>query len=247
MSGPIEKTTSQPESTITASEPTGKPSDSPIELRRSTILFGIVTIVCLAVLPDFHRALFSWSSEITFLYDASSLIVRSLQVTLPILYIVYICGSDWKSIGLVRFSWRRDILIALGLWIFSNFAYVFVVLFMRASSIPEIDAAEVISRPNGSFALPLLFLASCCNGFAEELVIRGYLFSKIESYLSSTGAAILISTCLFASYHYYQGVASMFGIAAMGVIYGIVFSEIRSLWPLAIAHTIADFVGWLSI
>ena len=69
-----------------------------------------------------------------------------------------------------------------------------------------------------------LVLVTCfTNGFAEELVIRGYLLTRLECLLRSTGWAILVTTALFASYHVYQGAIGVVGAAAMGLVYAIAF------------------------
>ena len=89
----------------------------------------------------------------------------------------------------------------------------------------------------------LLVAASIANGFAEELVIRTYLLSRLEALLKSTTLAVLITTAMFASYHIYQGMESAIGIFFLGLVYAIAFVRLRSLWPLAIAHAVTDMVG----
>jgi membrane protease YdiL (CAAX protease family) len=102
-----------------------------------------------------------------------------------------------------------------------------------------------LARPTTVGDYGLLVLMSCANGFAEELVMRGYLLPRFERVLGSTWSAVGLTSLLFASYHIYQGLFGATQVLVFGLVYGAVFCWFRRLWPLAIAHAIADFVGIL--
>ena len=50
-------------------------------------------------------------------------------------------------------------------------------------------------------------------------------------------------TLLFASYHVYQGLDGLIHAGAVGLAYGTAFCIQRRLWPVCIAHAIADVLA----
>jgi membrane protease YdiL (CAAX protease family) len=94
---------------------------------------------------------------------------------------------------------------------------------------------------------PVLVLSAAQNGILEEVVVVGYLLSRLQKLGVNPVAAIAISAVIRGSYHLYQGIGAFFGNAAMGVIFGIFFYRYRRVAPLIIAHTLIDavtFVGY---
>jgi membrane protease YdiL (CAAX protease family) len=73
--------------------------------------------------------------------------------------------------------------------------------------------------------------------------MRGYLIARFERLLRSTWLAVLITTVMFGSYHLYQGVGPAIVIAASGLVYAAAFCWFRRLWPLCVAHALADFIA----
>ncbi len=95
--------------------------------------------------------------------------------------------------------------------------------------------------------LPVLVLAAIENGFLEEVLVVGYLVTRLEQLRLPGWAAITISAVLRGSYHLYQGFGGFLGNAAMGVVFAWWFRRTRRLWPLVIAHSLLDvfsFVGY---
>ena len=94
---------------------------------------------------------------------------------------------------------------------------------------------------------PVLVLSAAQNGILEEIVVVGYLLSRLDKLGVRPAAAIAISAVIRGSYHLYQGIGAFFGNAAMGVIFGIFYYRYRRVTPLIIAHTLIDavtFVGY---
>ncbi|MDA1231325.1 MAG: type II CAAX endopeptidase family protein [Planctomycetota bacterium] len=211
---------------------------------------GVITVICVAVLPDAYNAFVMWMEWVDapteFGYVATSLIVRSIQVSSPVLLIVFLTQSGWQSVGIVRVRWLNDILWGLGIWLFGTFAFYATFALLPSSAFPPTDDVSSVEKPTELFGVLVLLAASCANGFAEELVVRGYLLSRIERLFKSTWLAVGITSLLFASYHLYQGVGSMICIGVLGLVYGIAFCVSRRFWPLAVAHAVADFTGWLA-
>ena len=94
---------------------------------------------------------------------------------------------------------------------------------------------------------PVLVLSAAQNGILEEVVVVGYLLSRLDKLGVNPVAAIAISAVIRGSYHLYQGIGAFFGNAAMGVIFGIFYRRYGRVAPLIVAHTLIDavtFVGY---
>jgi membrane protease YdiL (CAAX protease family) len=95
--------------------------------------------------------------------------------------------------------------------------------------------------------LPVLILAAIENGFLEEVLVVGYLLTRLDQLKVPPAIAIGISAVLRGSYHLYQGFGGFLGNAVMGVVFAWWFRRTRRLWPLVIAHSLLDitvFVGY---
>ena len=101
--------------------------------------------------------------------------------------------------------------------------------------------------PDVWWRFPVLVLSAAQNGILEEVVVVGYLLSRLEKLGVNPVAAVAISAVIRGSYHLYQGIGAFFGNAAMGVIFGIFYYRYRRVAPLIVAHTLIDavtFVGY---
>ena len=101
--------------------------------------------------------------------------------------------------------------------------------------------------PDVWWRFPVLVLSAAQNGILEEVVVVGYLLSRLDKLGVKPGTAIAISAVIRGSYHLYQGIGAFFGNAAMGVIFGLFYRRYGRVAPLIIAHTLIDavtFVGY---
>jgi membrane protease YdiL (CAAX protease family) len=101
--------------------------------------------------------------------------------------------------------------------------------------------------PDVWWRIPVLLLSALQNGILEEVIVVGYLLSRLDRLGVKPGPAIAISAVIRGSYHLYQGAGAFVGNAAMGVIFGIFYRRYGRVAPLIIAHTLIDavtFVGY---
>lgn len=92
---------------------------------------------------------------------------------------------------------------------------------------------------------PELMLLAFANGLAEEVVVVGYLVTRLRQLHVSPRAAICASALLRGCYHLYQGVPAGLGNVAMGLLFGWVWSRWGRLVPLVVAHTLIDAVAFV--
>jgi membrane protease YdiL (CAAX protease family) len=171
-------------------------------------------------------------------------IVSSLRVAMPVLVIMALSGDSWRSFGIVRPRWIVDALGACAIWFIASGARYFILSLLPPSMLHGLASAHTLhqARHEGIAGFFLLVVAEGANGFAEELVMRAYLITRLQRLLSSTWLAVVVTTALFASYHAYLGPVGVFSAAAGGLVYAISFCWFRRLWPLCVAHAVHDIL-----
>ncbi|WP_091199256.1 CPBP family intramembrane glutamic endopeptidase [Micromonospora narathiwatensis] len=99
--------------------------------------------------------------------------------------------------------------------------------------------------PDLWWAVPVLILAAAQNAVLEEVIVVGYLVTRLRQLGWRLGAVIAASAVLRGSYHLYQGFGAFVGNAVMGVVFSLFFLRTRRVAPLIVAHTLLDVVAFV--
>lgn len=91
----------------------------------------------------------------------------------------------------------------------------------------------------------VLLLAALRAALVEEVIVVGYLMTRLRDLGWTPWRIILASALLRGSYHLYQGVAMALGNVAMGLLCAIWFRRTGRVGPLVVAHFILDAVSFL--
>src|SRR5262245_3059461 len=205
----------------------------------------VAAVLAVGVVPHFLRAITApgesntgpeqtaWSPS--FLRYAVHLAGLSACISFVTLYIISRSGEPWARFGLTRPKiW--DLPLGFGMLVLGN------VLWLCCWGLGMFGRVE--TRPFGiGEHLPefgMVLVMNVASAFAEELVTRAYLITRLEVLLRARGAAVLVAAFFFASYHVYQGLAATLPVFAIGVIYGVAYLAIRRVWPLMIGHALFD-------
>ena len=97
------------------------------------------------------------------------------------------------------------------------------------------------------WTIPVLILSAMENAVLEEVVMIGYLFTRLRQLAWNAAAIIALSTVIRGSYHLYQGIGGFIGNLIMGVIFGLIYLRWKRVGPLVVAHSLLDitaFVGY---
>ena len=95
------------------------------------------------------------------------------------------------------------------------------------------------------WAIPVLILKAAENAVLEEVIVVGYLVTRLRGLQWRVGYIVLASAVLRGSYHLYQGFGAFVGNAVMGVIFALFFLRYKRVLPLVIAHTLLDIVAFV--
>ena len=163
----------------------------------------------------------------------------------PVLLAVYLLfrAGDWSSIGLNWSQPGRDFLRGAGLAALIGFSGLGLYLIAYKAGIAVNVVAEGL--PDIWWRFPVLILSAFQNGLLEEVLVTGYLLTRLRKLGVNPAAAIAISATLRGSYHLYQGFGGFIGNAIMGVIFGVLFLRWRRVGPMIIAHTLIDAVAFI--
>jgi membrane protease YdiL (CAAX protease family) len=95
------------------------------------------------------------------------------------------------------------------------------------------------------WTIPMLVLTAIEAGLLEEIIVVGYLITRLEQIGWATAGAVSASALLRGSYHLYQGWGGFAGNVLLGTFFGLVFVRTRRVWPLVIAHATIDTLAGL--
>lgn len=106
---------------------------------------------------------------------------------------------------------------------------------------------NVVASDLGGFwwSIPLLLISALANAVLEEVVVVGYLISRLRQLTMKPWVAIAISAILRGSYHLYQGFGPALGNAVMGVVFGWFYTRTNKVAPLIVAHFLLDAVAFV--
>jgi membrane protease YdiL (CAAX protease family) len=79
----------------------------------------------------------------------------------------------------------------------------------------------------------------------EEVIVVGYLFTRLDELRWRPWLVVAASALLRGSYHLYQGFGGFVGNAIMGVVFGLVYRRFGRVAPLVVAHFLLDLVSFV--
>lgn len=213
----------------------------------------VVAVFFLAIFPDLVNSTYAFTStgqreNYSFSYIHAYLIARSLQVSAPILLIMFLRKINWSDYGFKRVRPVRDTATAIGLVVLCYMTYILVynvIVQLAIEYHAGAERAEAMIRgmsPESTIAFLIMLLSSIANGFAEELALRSYLIPRLFQLLGSKLLAVLITSSLFGAYHLYQGILGATSAFVIGIVFGTYFVAKRRFWPVAIAHIAMDII-----
>ncbi len=158
-------------------------------------------------------------------------------------YLLWRSGFGPARIGLGGFRWRADLLGGLGLAALIGLPGLGLYLAARQLGLnSEVIPSELADT---WWRVPALVAAAFANGWAEEVIVVGYLLTRLQQLRVAPVTALIVSSLLRGAYHLYQGFGAGLGNVAMGLVFGYVWRRGGRLWTLVIAHGLIDTVAFV--
>jgi membrane protease YdiL (CAAX protease family) len=164
----------------------------------------------------------------------------------PVLLAVHLLNRDRDARATLGLDRRRpvsDVLWGMGLAVLIGIPGI--LLYLGAHSLGVNATVVPAALPDLWWAVPVLILSASQNAILEEVVVVGYLMTRLEEMGWRVRAVIAASALLRGSYHLYQGFGGFVGNAVMGVIFAYFYLRTRRVLPLVIAHTLLDVVAFI--
>lgn len=173
----------------------------------------------------------------SFHFTNQTLITNSLcQLLLlaTVLWVGKIRGWSPATFG-ARISWKgtgQGVLLFLA-------TFVAELLIMIPVQKLHPDQSTYVQSP---LVLPVIFLASTVNPVWEELIESGYIIHSLQKL--GLWPAVAASAAIRAIAHMYQGLNGILSLFVYGLVVGLAYWRWRQLWPIVLAHSLADFLGF---
>ncbi|MGJ9412416.1 CPBP family intramembrane glutamic endopeptidase [Aeromicrobium sp. CF4.19] len=170
----------------------------------------------------------------------------------PVLLALYLLWRDdprlVRGMGLTDARPLRALAHGAGLAAVIGIPGIGVYLLGRALGV----TAEILTVPENVYwwTIVILVLSALQNGLLEEVVVVGYLFTRLGQLGWGQWQIIVTSAALRGTYHLYQGFGQGLGNFIMGLVFGWWYLRTKRVLPLVIAHTVLDvfaFVGVLLV
>lgn len=167
----------------------------------------------------------------------------------PVALALFLLAGDGpgvlRRLGLTGSSRRRVVAEGIALTAVIGLPGIGLYLAGRALGV----TAEVLTVPENVYwwTAIVLVLAAFQNGVLEEVVMVGYLFTRLRQLGWGPWAVIWTSAVIRGSYHLYQGFGQGLGNLVMGLVFGYWYHRTRRLAPLVVAHTLLDVFAFVGV
>jgi uncharacterized protein len=169
--------------------------------------------------------------------------VFGLAPVFLVVHLVRRSGEGTAGIGLAADRPGRD--LANGLVLFGVVGLAGLGVYLGAVEL-GVNRFVIPAPPVGHWwTVPVLVLSALEAALVEEVIVLGYLMTRLRQLSWSPLATIAGSSALRASYHLYQGWGGFLGNLAMGVLFSVLFLRWRRTWPFVVAHLLLDVAAGL--
>jgi CAAX protease family protein len=203
--------------------------------------FGIVVLVAFGFFT--FRSVFSLfltGRPVRSPEDLIFLIVYELAGLLLLLPFLHARGWTLERFGLGALSYRDGIVaMCLGTVAFIGYFGVFTAAAIAAPDMMK-AAVEGSVPTAGRIGPVILGLVCLVNPFFEEFFVCGYVIAVLDP-RRSTWMGINVSVTIRLLYHLYQGPLGVLSVVPLGLVFAWWYVRSGRLWPLVIAHALADF------
>lgn len=226
-------------------------------LPRETLREEIAVVLSISLLASAVYAIISYTQaplrgvtvhsvpQVSFPTQLANVVFGLAPVWL-VVYLVRRSGEGLEVIGLAGDRPRHD--LGRGVALFALTGIAGILIYLGAVAL-GVNRFVVPVPPLGHWwTVPVLVLIALQAALVEEVIVVGYLTTRLQQLGLTAAAAVGTSALLRGTYHLYQGWGGFAGNLALGLFFGAVFVRTRRTWPLVVAHVLLDVgagVGYL--
>ena len=158
-------------------------------------------------------------------------------------YLLVRSGIPLRALGLDATRPGRDAAGAVGLALLIGVPGLGLYLAAQAAGFNLTVLPSTLS--DTWWRLPVLLASAVANSWAEEVIVVGYLLTRLRQLGFSRNGGLLVSATVRGAYHLYQGFGGFLGNLVMGLVFGRVWQRTGRLWMLIGAHALLDVVAFV--
>ena len=222
----------------------------PAPADRRTLVEEILVVLSLSVLSSVASAILSLieapiSGVVVAAANQSNAFARQLLAFVfglaPVFLVVHLVRRSGEGAGAVGLVVPRPADAGRGAALAVLVGIAGIGVYLAAVEL-GVNRFVVPTPPLGHWwTVPALLLNAIEAALVEEVIVLGYLITRLQQLAWSPWAAIGASALLRGAYHLYQGVGGFLGNLAMGVAFGTLFLRWgKRTWPFIVAHVLLD-------
>ena len=179
--------------------------------------------------------------------DLSYQLVGIFFSLMPVLLVVYLLNRTHPPAGrTIGFDLRRPWFdLSAGLVIAAGIGIPGLALYLGARELGLNTQVQASALTENWWTVPVLIVSAAQNSVLEEVIMIGYLFTRLRQLSWRLPMILVASAVIRGSYHLYQGFGGFAGNLIMGVVFGLVYLRWRRVMPLVVAHTALDVVAFV--
>lgn len=158
------------------------------------------------------------------------------------LYLLWLTGNR-REIG---FDWRRPGFdVSRGFLAAAVIGIPGLAFYYAARALGWNTDVRPANLADNWWTIPVYVGLAVMNGVLEEVIMLGYLFTRLKQLGWRVWQIVAFSALIRGSYHLYQGIGGGIGNVVMGVVFGLLYLRWRRVGPLVVAHVLLDLVSFI--
>jgi membrane protease YdiL (CAAX protease family) len=169
------------------------------------------------------------------------------SITLLLLFLALrIHGETLRDFGLLRESWKVDVMLGLAV-VPVLFAINVFIVFVFRNFFPRyfIDRNPLTDIIRTPLDLGLFLISALVAGGLKEELQRAFILCRFRDHLGGARLGLLLWSAIFGIGHYIQGPQGIVAAGLFGLIFGVVYLARGNLIPPITAHAVYDTLALL--
>lgn len=180
-------------------------------------------------------------------YVFTSRIIGEIVELAPVALVAHLLGRSGETmrrLGFDREHLRADLGIGIVLTVAAVGALIGANAVARALDLP-FRPVEYTNADATAAIVVLALLSSVVSAVSEEVIVNGYLLTRLSDLGWNENRALVTSAALRGAYHLYQGAGGFIYNVVGGLVAGRIFQRTKRVMPLVVAHLAIDVLAFI--